>query len=202
MKLTDYTGRRFGMATAVERLVNGGSSRGSLWMLRCDCGNRFFCYVADLGRRVSCGCARRASNTKHGHSPVKGCTSTYRSWAGMVQRCTNPRNLSWPDYGGRGVQVCPRWVASFDNFLADMGEKPSNTSIDRIDNNGNYEPGNCRWATVKEQARNKRRTLLTERKAEELRSLFSSGFSVRYLAAWYGVSWALVNAVIKRRIWT
>ena len=83
-------------------------------------------------------------------------TRTYRSWDGMLQRCHNPRNPRYPDYGGRGITVCERWC-SFANFYADMGERPEGTSIDRIDNDGNYELGNCRWATASEQQRNQRR---------------------------------------------
>ncbi len=75
----------------------------------------------------------------------------------MMDRCTNPKSKDWKNYGGRGIRVCLRWLESVENFLADMGERPANTSIDRIDVNGNYEPGNCRWATKQEQEANKRR---------------------------------------------
>lgn len=83
-------------------------------------------------------------------------TRTYTVWQNMKARCYNPRSPSWQYYGGRGIQVCDRWRNSFANFVTDMGEKPDGRSLDRIDNDGNYEPGNCRWATPAEQVRNRR----------------------------------------------
>jgi hypothetical protein len=96
--------------------------------------------------------------TTHSHSRAHngGPTPTYRSWQAMRQRCTNPTNASWAHYGGRGITVCERWQDSFESFLADMGERPTGRTLDRVDVDGNYEPGNCRWATPLEQARNKR----------------------------------------------
>jgi len=78
------------------------------------------------------------------------------SWFNMIQRCTNPKAIKYPSYGGRGIAVCTRWLISFSDFLDDMGPRPEGTSIDRIDTYGDYEPGNCRWATIAEQAANKR----------------------------------------------
>jgi hypothetical protein len=93
----------------------------------------------------------------HGHARKGKQTGTYLSWKEMKKRCANPNQKYWKNYGGRGIRVCDRWLNSFENFLADMGERPEGTSIDRYPNNdGNYEPGNCRWATRKQQRANRR----------------------------------------------
>jgi len=93
----------------------------------------------------------KGSLPKHGHFGSK----TYTSWASMIQRCSNPNRSNFEYYGGRGIRVCERWK-KFDNFLSDMGERPEDCSLDRIDHSGNYEPSNCRWATKKEQSNNRR----------------------------------------------
>lgn len=134
---------------------------GNLWEFKCDCGKitqKIDCN-ASRGQVKSCGCQRTDSNkermTTHGLCK----TPEYQIYHGMKQRCCNPDERAFPNYGGRGIKVCDRWLEGFENFIADMGPRPSKKhSIDRIDNNGNYEPGNCRWTTIDVQLFNRRTT--------------------------------------------
>lgn len=124
-------------------------------------------------------------------------TSTYDAWAGMLQRCNNPRVINFADYGGRGIQVCGRWVM-FENFLADMGPRPAGMTLDRIDNNGDYEPGNCRWTTQRTQARNRRSNHLIKFKGQT-RTLMEwgeiTGFGWSRIEARLRLGWTVARAL-------
>jgi hypothetical protein len=152
-------GRRFGRLVVTEELPLG--TRVPMVVALCDCGVSKTYQGCDLrsGHTKSCGCLSAevagARTRTHGLST----TRTYKVWAEMLQRCANPKNENFQNYGGRGISVCDRWRESFENFLADMGERPTGTTLDRKENDGNYEPSNCRWATRAEQARNNRRNI-------------------------------------------
>jgi hypothetical protein len=133
-------------------------------LFRCDCGNEkpMGLHHVKHGRTISCGCenARRSSSRFTKHGAYK--TSTYKSWNAMIQRCHNPNSTSYAQYGGRGISVCIQWAGAdgYLQFARDVGERPNGTTLDRIDSNGNYEPGNVRWATPKTQQNNRRITKL------------------------------------------
>ncbi len=158
-------GRLFVIATApCDFTFAGRALRRSLVI--CDCGKQFMIRNMKLhaGHTQSCGCFRRDKNAalrlKHGHACIATAkkSRTYASWQAMLDRCYRPGRRSWRYYGGAGITVCDRWRHSFASFLEDMGERPLGTSIDRYPNNrGNYEPGNCRWATPSQQNSNRRR---------------------------------------------
>lgn len=156
-------GYKFSKLTVIRR--NGETRTGIIkWLCVCDCGKEKTVIGTNLkrGLTTSCGCYSKESHLKHGLTK----SPTYQSWQSMKDRCLNPNSDNYPSYGGRGITVDDRWIGKygFENFIMDMGPRPKGTTLDRYPNNetGHYGPGNCRWGTDAEQARNKRSTRWVE----------------------------------------
>lgn len=188
-----------------DRLVAIRPGRKGHWLCRCDCGNEVECSTSNLrtGNSKSCGCRNRDAvitrNTTHGLSKHP----LYITWKNMRGRCYSPNRPDYPYYGGRGIRVCERWHA-FENFLADVGERPEGMTIERVDNARDYEPSNVIWASRTRQARNRRSTKLTIVVANAIRDLnprvrvedaaiaVAERFGIAaytVLNVWYGAAW-------------
>ncbi len=202
-KIIDLTGQKFGKLIVIKQTPSNrwGHSR---WLCECICKQKTTVCGGSLksGNTKSCGCLV----TKHGHSRKGRWSKVYKSWTHMIQRCTNPNNERYRDYGGRGITICRRWMI-FENFLKDMGEQPQKHQLDRIDNDGNYCKKNCRWATRKQQAGNKRNNIVGTYKGKtQLVARWAEEFNIKYTTLRYrlcvlgwSIERALTTPIRKRR---
>lgn len=206
-RLIDRVGKVYDRLTVKYRVEDRTPGR-PLWHCECSCGNTAIISsnALSIGTR-SCGCVQLEYARNRSRTHGMAFTPVYASWNGMRDRCLNPNNQDYHHYGGRGIAVCERWKDSFENFYADMGDKPSiKHSLDRINNDGNYEPSNCRWATQQEQVRNRRPSIkplvtltvagVTKTKVDWAEGL---GISVSALNGRLRKGWSLQNAVTRKR---
>lgn len=169
MQRKDITGKKFHRLTVIEYAGNKRTS--AQWLCLCDCGKQVIVVGTKLrsGHTKSCSCSQKEITSQHFKKHGMVNSRTYGSWRAMRERCGNPNNIGYKDYGGKGIEVCDRWKNSFSNFLKDMGERPSNKhTIDREEYTKNYSPENCRWATYLEQAGNTSRNVWIEYNGEKM----------------------------------
>lgn len=204
-------GQRYGRLT-VQSYAGQDKQRKSTWHCTCICGSQVTVTGSHLrsGDTRSCGCYRLEvavlngkASVKHGQARKGQETPEYKTWRCMIDRCTNPNAPNYRYYGARGIAVCRRWRESFQNFFADMGQRPSRSySIHRLRNSRGYSPSNCAWASPLEQAHHKRTLKLTRAKVDALRASYNSGgIKQAELAEKYGIAPATVSQVITGARW-
>ncbi len=189
-------GKRFGRLIAI-RETSVVKRKYFAWLFLCDCGKKKKLFPHDViqGITKSCGCLARDLSRKRNKTHGMSNTPTWVSWRGMRKRCLEKGYHAYPRYGGRGIKICDRWN-SFENFLADMGERPPGTTLDRIDVNGNYEPGNCRWADWVTQAKNRRKRNVYSERVNKNSVLFTLNNESKTVA-----HWSRKTGIAYHRIW-
>ncbi len=204
MGIKDLTGKRIGHLVVLYRAPNQirKGRTFAYWQCRCDCGAELPFVSSNLNKAVSygmdwsCGCREPKLRKNHGLFKLP----EYKSWSAMLQRCTNSNNPDFHHYGGRGITVCDRWN-DFSNFLEDMGRRPTpKHTLERKENNGNYEKENCRWATRAEQAHNTRTNVMTEESAAQVKAM-TLHMSLVDIARQFDVSTSCVSHIKQGRSW-
>lgn len=186
-------GARYGRLTVVERIQD---ERQRYYRCLCECGQEKDIRGDHLasGRTTSCGCRRKERSSEPRKHGLTG-TRVYRIWRNMLNRCGYDSHPDWKRYGGRGITVCDKWRSSFESFYRDMGFPPDGMSIDRINNDGNYEPGNCKWSTVLEQAANRRRPVFSHGKRV---SYDGKSYTIEQLAIHLGTTYSTIARRLRR----
>lgn len=192
--MLDLTNLKFGRLTGIEPTEKRKDNK-IVWLFRCDCGK----IIEAIGKSVkdgntkSCGC----SHIKHGHISKHKKSKTYHTWQSMKDRCINPNNPGYKDYGGRGIKICKRWL-KFENFLKDMGERPRDKTLDRIDNDLGYYKKNCKWSTPSQQNRNMRSNdMITLNNITLCLKDWSKKLNMEYMTLWsriYKCKWSIEKA--------
>jgi hypothetical protein len=204
-KAENLVGRKFERLTVLKRDF---SKNRTSWFCICDCSNitTVVSYSLKSGKTSSCGCKQRESAVIVGKNKLthgKGGTPEHRTWSNMLTRCRNKNSEDYKNYGGRGITVCDRWL-NFENFLKDMGERPGlNYTIDRINNDCNYEPTNCKWETRQNQNRNKRNiTIHNINEANHIRKEYATGkYTQKELAVKLGYTHYIIADIVSNRTW-
>lgn len=200
-RFIDLTGKRFGRL--VVREIKERKSP-IYWVCNCDCGGTNIVQGGHLknGNVKSCGCIAKEVTSDKSIKHGKSGTVEYKTWQQMKERCLNPTGKDFPKYGGRGITVCDAWKNSFEDFLAHVGTRPNGCkSLDRINNDGNYEPGNVRWATQAQQSRNTSATKLTAEKVADIKKRLRLGESQRSVGLHYGIRQQYVSKISSNLVW-
>lgn len=203
----DLQNKRFGRWIVIRESTKRKGGK-VYWLCKCDCGNigKVIGTNLKLGLSQSCGCLLRERASKanriHGQRTTKNTTRTYQAWKAMRQRCNNSKTSAYKNYGGRGINICSHWD-KFENFFEDMGEAPKGLTLDRINNDGNYEPQNCRWTTYLQQAQNNRRAKLNIFKVKLIKKLLQESlFTQQKIADIFKISRSTICSIKTGKTWS